>query len=145
MGAFCGACLSYRCRCEPEPVRAAPVLAVPLALWPTTTPSNGTDTSDAAAASLSEDQINDGHRAVLNALWRYRHVGLTDEQIQTITALNPSTERPSRGELVAGLLVRDTGERRPTLSGRPAIVWKLTEEATRQAETQIHAKRGEAA
>lgn len=100
-------------------------------LWPVTPPSNGTETSDAARDSLTQEQINDGHRAVLNALWKARESGLTDEEIQARTKLNPSTERPRRGELVEYGRVVDTGERRPTKSGRPAIVWNLSPETIR--------------
>lgn len=100
-----------------------------LGLWPVTPPSNGTDTSDAAAASLTLEQINDGHRRVLNALWRHRERGLTDEEIQHLGGLNPSTERPRRGELVEAGMVEETEERRATKSGRMAKVWKLTASA----------------
>jgi hypothetical protein len=49
--------------------------------------------------------------------------GATDEEIQIVLSINPSTERPRRGELVTGNAVVDSGRRRPTRSGRNAIVW----------------------
>lgn len=49
--------------------------------------------------------------------------GLTDQQLQRALRLDPSTERPRRIELVDAGLVRDSGHKRLTLSGRRAIVW----------------------
>lgn len=49
--------------------------------------------------------------------------GGTDEEIQTALAMNPSTERPRRGELVDRGFVRDSGRKRKTRSGREAVVW----------------------
>lgn len=47
----------------------------------------------------------------------------TDEQLQERTGMNPSTERPRRGELVRLGLVRNTGQVELTHSGRKATVW----------------------
>jgi len=52
--------------------------------------------------------------------------GLTDEELQQQLAMNPSTERPRRVELVKLGRVVDSGARRPTLSGRAAVVWVAT-------------------
>lgn len=49
--------------------------------------------------------------------------GLTDEEIQMALEMNPSTERPRRIELQSAGLVVDSGIRRPTRSGRLAVVW----------------------
>lgn len=49
--------------------------------------------------------------------------GLTDEEMQNTLNLNPSTQRPRRGELVALNKVKDSGRTRETASGRKAIVW----------------------
>jgi hypothetical protein len=51
------------------------------------------------------------------------HKGATDEEMQTALRMNPSTQRPRRVELVEEGLIVDSGERRPTRSGRAAIVW----------------------
>lgn len=48
---------------------------------------------------------------------------MTDEQIQHALSMNPSTERPRRVELVRSGLVRDSGQRAKTSSGRLATVW----------------------
>ena len=51
---------------------------------------------------------------------------LTDEEIQGICRMNPSTQRPRRIELVERGIVRDSGKRRATKSGRSAVLWQLT-------------------
>lgn len=49
--------------------------------------------------------------------------GMTDEEQQDATGMNPSTQRPRRIELVERGLVRDSGITRETKSGRKAVVW----------------------
>lgn len=51
--------------------------------------------------------------------------GATDEEIQNMLELNPSTQRPRRIELVNGGLVRDSGRTRLTQSRRKATVWEI--------------------
>jgi hypothetical protein len=51
--------------------------------------------------------------------------GATDEEMQNALPMNPSTQRPRRGELVTALLVHATGQVRNTKSGHPATVWGL--------------------
>lgn len=51
--------------------------------------------------------------------------GATDEEIQRALKMNPSTSRPRRIELERAGIVRDSGKRRKTRSGRWAIVWKV--------------------
>lgn len=53
------------------------------------------------------------------------HGGATDNEIQDGLEMNPSTQRPRRVELVAKGLVRDSGRKRATGSGRPAVVWEV--------------------
>jgi len=55
--------------------------------------------------------------------------GSTDEEIQVGLEMNPSTERPRRGELVEQGLIEDSGSRRKTQSGHLAIIWHLTDVA----------------
>lgn len=55
--------------------------------------------------------------------------GATDEQIQDALEMNPSTERPRRGELVEAGSVVDSGTTRKTRSGRWAVVWIAKESA----------------
>ncbi len=52
--------------------------------------------------------------------------GATDEAMQYAMWLNPNTQRPRRIELVERGLVKDSGVRRNTKSGRKAIVWEAT-------------------
>lgn len=48
--------------------------------------------------------------------------GLTDEEIQLHLRMNPSTERPRRGELADAGLIAPIGKRK-TRSGRGAAIW----------------------
>lgn len=52
--------------------------------------------------------------------------GLTDDEMQQILNMNPSTQRPRRIELVEKGLVKHSGETRKTRSGRKAAVWVRT-------------------
>lgn len=54
-------------------------------------------------------------------------IGLTDDEGEAILGIIAQTYTPRRGELVRAGMVRDSGERRPTSSGRPAAVWVATE------------------
>lgn len=154
MATMCKSCLSYKCRCavrEPEP---APTCTETLALfdWPTTPPTNGTATSQAAADSLSAEVLSDQQRTILRAMWStFRDCGATDEMIQQTTGLSGNAERPRRGELVeAGWLETRTNdygqpETHPTASGRQAVVWFLSDKAVRAVEAWRERKKGRAA
>ena len=61
---------------------------------------------------------------VLDAL---RAGAKTDEEICRATGLRGSSVRPRRLELVQEGLVEDSGQVRPTHSGRDAIVWRIKE------------------
>src|SRR6185369_9985628 len=80
------------------------------------------DTSRAAAASITRRQLGRECRAVLEAIAHQEHGGLTDEQIGEVTGLAGNSVRPRRGELVARKYVADTSVRRMTRSGRRATV-----------------------
>lgn len=74
---------------------------------------------------------------VLDVIYRHswlRGHGLTDEEIATYAKLTGNSVRPRRGELVRDGLVVDSGERRGTWMGNPAVVWTLTEEGLRAAK-----------
>ena len=49
--------------------------------------------------------------------------GATDDEMQVALMMNPSTQRPRRVELWKADLVRPSGQKRPTRSGRWAMVW----------------------
>jgi hypothetical protein len=93
-------------------------------LFATRAPSaRGSVTSAQAADSLGPATLNAMQRRVL-ALLEATPDGLTDEEMQARLGMNPSTQRPRRGELAdAGLIVRD-GTRK-TKSRRNADVWRL--------------------
>lgn len=80
----------------------------------------GSLTSALAADSLGSKTLNALQRRVLEHI---AHRPSTDEEIATQLAMNPSTVRPRRIELVRRGLVVEDGTRR-TASGRMATVWR---------------------
>ena len=83
----------------------------------------GSRTSAQAADSLTSAMLNATQRRVL-ALLEATPDGLTDEEMQRLLRMNPSTQRPRRIELVRRGLVVQCGTRR-TASGRNASVWRV--------------------
>lgn len=49
--------------------------------------------------------------------------GLTDEEIQRVTGIGPSTQRPRRVELLDAGMIRDSGRTRLTAGRRKATIW----------------------
>lgn len=84
-------------------------------------PSVPSATSEAASIAI-ESAAATLRGQVLRAI-RATADGLTDEQVQAACAMNPSTQRPRRVELVRAGLVVDSGRTRATTSGRQAVVW----------------------
>ena len=80
------------------------------------------ETSKAAAKEIEGDAGTQRHKLFG---WLYEHGSATDEECQDGIPMNPSTQRPRRVELVRMGLVRDTGEKRKTRSGRSAVVWEV--------------------
>ncbi len=78
-------------------------------------------TSEAAADAI-EPKAGTLRAEVLAAI-RAANDGLTDHEMQSALAMNPSTQRPRRVELVEHGLVVDSGRTRCTPSGRQAVVW----------------------
>ena len=82
----------------------------------------GSDTSEDAAdlaragAATQRDRVRAAIRAAGEA-------GRTDEERQLALVLGGSTERPRRIELVERGLIRDSGRRRATSTGRQAVIW----------------------
>lgn len=60
--------------------------------------------------------------------------GLTDEELQLTTGMNPSTERPRRVELVDAGVLCDSGNRRKTRSGRAAVVWSRVKDTAPKSQ-----------
>jgi transcription initiation factor IIE alpha subunit len=83
---------------------------------------NGSVTSAKAADSLGPATLNAMQRRVLELL-QATPGGLTDEEMQRLLEMNPSTQRPRRIELARRGLVVEAGTRR-TASGRMATTWR---------------------
>ena len=84
-------------------------------------------TSREAAEEMRGSPAQTDRAAVLLLIQQSTH-GRTDEEIQRMLRLNPSTERPRRIELVKATQVRDSGLTRKTKSGRNATVWEAVPE-----------------
>jgi predicted ArsR family transcriptional regulator len=65
-------------------------------------------------------------RRVLQTIASLGERGATDEELQHILDMNPSTERPRRVELVESGWIENSEDKRPTKAGRSAVVWCLT-------------------
>lgn len=83
----------------------------------------GSATSKAAAESLSEEAMNALQRRVLQFIRDRGEEGATDEECQRELGMNPSTQRPRRGELASAGLIVESGTRL-TSSRRRATVWR---------------------
>ena len=89
--------------------------------------------TSAEAAERAEPTAKRDRASILTMLRvEFPNYGQTDEEMQDWLPMNPSTQRPRRGELVKAGLVEDSGEKRRTRSGRWATVWRPvpTKEAT---------------
>ncbi len=84
----------------------------------------GSPTSIAAAAAI-ESRAETLRVKLLLALREAGECGLTDQEMQRALNMDPSTQRPRRGELVKDGKVIDSGLRRRTASGRQAVVWRV--------------------
>jgi hypothetical protein len=89
---------------------------------------SGSETSKKAAIS-----IQSARETLTKKVWRFAcqkgAVGFTDEECCGVLAMNPSTQRPRRVELVEVGLVVDSGMKRKTISGREATVWIVNPDA----------------
>lgn len=83
------------------------------------------------AAKAIEPHLDRLERIVLSVIALGGDSGRTDGEIEQMAGLAGNTVRPRRVRLVEKGLVRDSGARRRTPSGRPATVWVLTEHARR--------------
>jgi hypothetical protein len=83
---------------------------------------NGSETSKAAAVDIGKHRET-LRQKVLAYITLYGPV--SDEMIQRALGMNPSTQRPRRIELVEAGKVKDSGQKRKTLSGRTAIAWEV--------------------
>ena len=93
--------------------------------------NNTTDTSTAAGASMNTHVGRLARQCFdeIGAVYRARGVGLTVDQLEQIMAGKHQTISARVNELRNKGWVIDSGERRPTRSGRKAIVWTPTVQA----------------
>lgn len=80
------------------------------------------ETSREAAESMRLDTSTLQLRLLL---WLEKHGPATDETMQWDIPMSANTQRPRRVEVVRLGLVRDSGEKRKTRSGRSAVVWEV--------------------
>lgn len=83
----------------------------------------GSQTSAEAAASLTPETLGALQRRVFEFIRDRGEDGATDEECQQQLGMNPSTQRPRRGELADGGLIVASGTRL-TSSRRRATVWR---------------------
>ena len=94
-------------------------------------PHGDTDTSIEAAIKVTP-RVSDLQRTVLDFLRLQGEHGATDEEIAEATGLYLYTSAPRRGELCINGYVEDSGDRRCTVRGRRAIVWRIKKDAVLQ-------------
>jgi len=87
------------------------------------------ETSHEAAGRLKQEDLSRGQKRVLCVM--HEAAPATDEVLLEASValrvkISPSGFRTRRTELVAKGLVEDSGGRRDTKFGNPAIVWRLT-------------------
>ncbi len=85
-------------------------------------PHNGTDTSRDAAESIAP-VVNELARGVYDFIKSRGPFGATDEEQQMNLGIPGNTQRPRRNRLEAAGLIRRSGDKRATASGRMAHVW----------------------
>ena len=83
------------------------------------------DTSTAAAIGIKErfSEMTESILLLINS----RQNGLTDEEGQIITGIAGNSYRPCRITLFDRHLVKDSGDRRYTVRGKPAVAWVITD------------------
>lgn len=79
------------------------------------------------AARLALPKTGSIRHNVLRAIAKRGPDGATDEEIQDTLGCRANTQRPRRVELVNEGWVEDSGLRRPTVTGAPSIVWRLSQ------------------
>ena len=85
---------------------------------------------DSATSKAAADDIVDSATKLRGEVLKFIRAcgdkGATDEEIQTaLPHIKPNTQRPRRVELAHRRLIADSGEKRPTQSGRSAVVWRV--------------------
>lgn len=91
---------------------------------------NGPDTSREAARLIAGIAPRDRER-ILALIVSRGPAGATDDEGEAELGIKCQTYTPRRGELARLGWIVDSGRRRPTASGRPAVVWIACEHAER--------------
>lgn len=86
-------------------------------------PSNGTDTSNAAADRIAAKSRTTRDEGRILA-WLRTTGGKTDDEIQKRFQFSGDYERPRRWSLVRAGLVEDSGDRRTLATGNTGKVWR---------------------
>jgi hypothetical protein len=91
--------------------------------WPEPFSIRGSSTRVEAAKAI-EPVAGRLRKVVLTWLVERGAQGGTDEEMQAALDMAANTQRPRRIELTAAGRVKDSGQTRPTRSGRKAVVWQ---------------------
>ena len=83
-------------------------------------------TSEVAARRVAPRTPNNRER-ILTLIRERGALGLTDDEGEALLNMGPQSYTPRRGELVKQGLIVDSGRRRKTESGCPAVVWVAAE------------------
>jgi hypothetical protein len=102
-----------------------------------TAPYAPTSPTSAEAARLIDPLSNHLRAAVFDFIVGRGARGATDDEMQRGIPMKHQTQGPRRLELKRHGLIVDSGLRRPTGSGRPAVVWV----AARLVEADEHGQR----
>lgn len=96
--------------------------AEPYQFYGGTPPHSNPTTSHDAAVQIKPEAATLRAR-VLDVITKAGDTGATDDEIEQVTGLVHQTASARRRELALGSKIVDSGQRRPTRSGRKAIVW----------------------
>lgn len=90
----------------------------------------GSVTSKTAAERMARSgKVGHDLRLLLKLIREAGESGLTDQEMEHASWLPGNTVRPRRGELADEGFIRDSGRKRKTISGCPAVVWVATQPA----------------
>ena len=98
-------------------------------------PDSGTDTSRAAGEQITPVAMGQVAR-VFHLIAGRGDEGATDHEIQAELGMTGDSERPRRWTLQRSGLVRDSGQRRKSPTGRDVIVWVAAADAVAGNQSQ---------
>lgn len=100
----------------------------PLKTYPDGPPKQAHSPTSTEAAESIKPVLGKLQEIVYAYLQSSESIGATDEEMQAHLDMPANTQRPRRCELLLKGLIKDSGERRPTKSGRKAVVWCVSHE-----------------